>query len=47
MLPDNFFADTAGGLLETVFGGLLALCMVPLTALTDALLAFLTGLFTI
>lgn len=45
MLPDNYFADTAGGLLATVFNGLLSLCLVPLTALTDALLAFLTGLF--
>ena len=45
MLPDNYFADTAGGLLGTVFEGLLALALVPLAALTDALLAFLTGLF--
>ncbi|MFH1420063.1 MAG: hypothetical protein ABII12_17445 [Planctomycetota bacterium] len=46
MFPDNFFADTAGSFFTALFDGIIGLVLAPLTALTDAMLAFLTSLFT-
>lgn len=46
MFPDNYFADLAGSLLTMFWNAILALLLVPLTSLTDALGAFLTNAFT-
>lgn len=40
MLPQNFWADLAGGLLTTIFDTFMALLLTPLSALTDGLLNF-------